>query len=131
MAWYTKAKGYGEVKLALSKTGDGLFGTALEVESGDTVLGQVGLSSAQDGGFLVSWMTYSEGTDGHLKLRYFDAEGIAGPTIITEEIDFTRKAGLPQMVLLGDLAVLSWTGGGESDKKIIVATAQIGTTQTP
>lgn len=131
VAWYTKAKGYGEVKLALSKTGDGLFGTALAVESGDTVLGQVGLSSAQDGGFLVSWMTYTEGTVGHLKLRYFDAEGIAGPTIITEEIDFTRKAGLPQMVLLGDLAVLSWTGGGETEKKIIVATAQIGTTQTP
>ena len=131
VAWYTKAKGYGEVKLALSKTGDGLFGTALEVESGDTVLGQVGLAPTQSGGFLVSWMTYTEGTAGHLKLRHFDAAGIAGPTIITEEIDFTRKAGLPQMVLLGDLAVLSWTGGGESDKKIIVATAQIGTTQTP
>ena len=131
VAWYTKAKGYGEVKLALSKTGDGLFGAALEVESGDAVLGQVGLAPTQSGGFLVSWMTYIEGTAGHLKLRHFDAAGIAGPTIITEEIDFTRKAGLPQMVLLGDLAVLSWTGGGESDKKIIVATAQIGTTQTP
>jgi len=76
-------------------------------------------------------MTYIEGTAGHLKLRHFDTAGIAGPTIITEEIDFTRKAGLPQMVLLGDLAVLSWTGGGESEKKIIVATAQIGTIPTP
>ena len=46
-----------------------------------------------------------------------------------EKIDFTRKAGLPQMVLLGDLAVLSWTGGGESDKQIIVTTAEIVSTQ--
>ena len=129
VAWFTRAKGFGEVKLALSKTGDSLFGTALEVESGDAVLGQVGLAPSQNGGFLVSWMTYTDGTEGHLKLRYFDATGIAGPMMIAEKIDFTRKAGLPQMVLLGDLAVLSWTGGGESDKQIIVTTAEIVSTQ--
>jgi hypothetical protein len=49
--------------------------------------------------------------------------------MIAEKIDFTRKAGLPQMVLLGDLAVLSWTGGGESDNQIIVTTAEIVSTQ--
>jgi hypothetical protein len=74
-------------------------------------------------------MTYTDGTEGHLKLRYFDATGIAGPMMIAEKIDFTRKAGLPQMVLLGDLAVLSWTGGGESDNQIIVTTAEIVSTQ--
>lgn len=131
VAWYTEAKGYGEVKLALSETSHGPFGTAIEVESGDAVLGQVGLAPTQNGGFLVSWMTYTDGTAGQLKLRHFEATGVAGQTIIAEKINFTRKAGLPQMVLLGDLAVLSWTGGGESDKKIIVATAEIASTQQP
>ena len=64
-----KPRGYGEVKLAVSGAGVDSFTDPLVVDEGDSVLGQVGLAATSNGGFLVSWMTFSEGTAGQLNLQ--------------------------------------------------------------
>ncbi|MDG1322653.1 MAG: hypothetical protein P8P31_03190, partial [Porticoccaceae bacterium] len=92
-----------------------------------SVLGQVGLAATSNGGFLVSWMTFSEGTSGQLKLRYVDREGVASSVFEATKITMTRRAGLPQMVLFDNLAVMSWTGGGDTNKAVEVATTQFDT----
>ena len=125
VAWYTQAKGFGEVKFALSDNGTDVFLTSINVDSGDGVLGQVGLAAAPEGGFIVSWMTFIEGTAGELRLRYIDNDGVAYAPIVGSKIDMTRKAGLPQMVLFQDKAVLSWTGGDGSNKTVQVAEMSI------
>jgi hypothetical protein len=127
VAWYTQAKGYGEVKLAVSGAGVDSFSDPLVVDEGDSVLGQVGLAATSNGGFLVSWMTSSEGTVGQLNLRYVDREGVASSVFEATKITMTRRAGLPQMVLFDNLAVTTWTGGGETNKAVEVATIQFDT----
>ena len=127
VAWYTQAKGYGEVKLAVSGAGVDSFSDPLVVDEGDSVLGQVGLAATSNGGFLVSWMTFSEGTSGQLNLRYVDREGVASSVFEATKITMTRRAGLPQMVLFDNLAVMSWTGGGDTNKAVEVATTQFDT----
>jgi len=120
VAWYTEAKGYGQVKLAVSEKGTDTFMPALEISSGDEVLGQVGLAAVEDGGFIVSWMTFSEGTKGELRLGYLDGSGHFGPAVVAADIGFTRLAGLPQMVAFGGHIILSWTGGDKSNKSVQV-----------
>ena len=127
VAWYTQAKSYGEVKLAVSGAGVDSFSDPLVVDEGDSVLGQVGLAATSNGGFLVSWMTFSEGTAGQLNLRYVDREGVASSVFEATKINMTRRAGLPQMVLFDNLAVTSWTGGGDTNKAVEVATTQFDT----
>ena len=58
-------------------------------------------------------------------MRYIDNDGVAYAPIVGSKIDMTRKAGLPQMVLFQDKAVLSWTGGDGSNKTVQVAEMSI------
>ena len=120
VAWYTEAKGYGQVKLAVSEKNSDTFMPALEISSGDSVLGQVGLAAIEDGGFIVSWMTFTEGTKGELRLGYLDGSGHFGPSVVATNIGITHLAGLPQMVAFGDRVILSWTGGDKSNKSVQV-----------
>lgn len=120
VAWYTEAKGYGQVKLAVSEKGSDTFKPALEISSGDSVLGQVGLAATEDSGFIVSWMTFKGETKGELRLGYLDGSGHFGPEVVATDIGFTRLAGLPQMVVFGDRVILSWTGGDKSNKSVQV-----------
>jgi hypothetical protein len=120
VAWYTEGKGYGQVKLALSEKGSDTFMPALEISGGDAVLGQVGLAATDDNGFIVSWLTFSEGVKGDLNLRHADADGVLGPAVVVADVDFTRRAGLPQMTVFDDRVILVWTGGDKSNKAIQV-----------
>jgi len=52
---------------------------------------------------------------------------VASSVFEATKITMTRRAGLPQMVLFDNLAVSSWTGGGESNKAVEVATTQFDT----
>ncbi|MBT4212016.1 MAG: exo-alpha-sialidase [Porticoccaceae bacterium] len=120
VAWDTEGKGYGQVKLALSEKDSDTFMPALEISGGDAVLGQVGLAATEDDGFIVSWLTFSEGVKGDLNLRHADADGVLGPAAVVAGVDFTRRAGLPQMVVFDDHVILAWTGGDKSNKAIQV-----------
>ncbi|MCS5594788.1 MAG: glycoside hydrolase [Porticoccaceae bacterium] len=120
VAWYTEGKGYGQVKLALSEKDSDTFMPAVEISSGDAVLGQVGLAATEDDGFIVSWLTFSEGVKGDLNLRHADANGVLGPAVVVADVDFTRRAGLPQMVVFDDRVILVWTGGDKSNKAVQV-----------
>ena len=120
VAWYTEGKGYGQVKLALSEKDSDTFMPALEISGGDAVLGQVGLAATEDNGFIVSWLTFSEGVKGDLNLRHADSDGVLGPAVVVADVDFTRRAGLPQMTIFDDRVILVWTGGDKSNKAIQV-----------
>jgi len=120
VAWYTEGKGYGQVKLALSEKDSDTFMPALEISVGDAVLGQVGLAATEDNGFIVSWLTFSEGVKGDLNLRHADSDAVLGPAVVVADVDFTRRAGLPQMTIFDDRVILVWTGGDKSNKAIQV-----------
>lgn len=121
VAWYTQAKGFGEVKLAISDNGADEFSSGIEIDSGKDVLGQVGLAAVPGGGFVISWMVFTGGSSGQLRLRYVSNEGIAHPPVLGAVINLTSRAGLPQMVISENNAVLSWTGGDGKDKSVQVA----------
>jgi hypothetical protein len=78
------------------------------------------LAATDDNGFIVSWLTFSEGVKGDLNLRHADADGVLGPAVVVADVDFTRRAGLPQMTVFDDRVILVWTGGDKSNKAIQV-----------
>ena len=120
VAWYTQAKGFGEVKVALSDNGSDDFDSPINIDSGEDVLGQVGLAPLEEGGFVISWMTHKEGTSGELRVQYIDDLGVTSQSIVKENISNTRIAGLPQMVLHDENIVLAWTGGSNVQKSVEV-----------
>ena len=120
VAWYTQAKGFGEVKVALSDNGSDDFDSPINIDSGEDVLGQVGLAPLEEGGFVISWMTHKEGTSGELRVQYIDDLGVTSQSIVKENISNTRIAGLPQMVLHDENIVLAWTGGSNFQKSVEV-----------
>ena len=120
VAWYTQAKGFGEVKVALSDNGSDNFNSPINIDTGEDVLGQVGLAPLEEGGFVISWMTHKEGTSGELRVQYIDDLGVTSQSIVKENISNTRIAGLPQMVLHDENIVLAWTGGSNFQKSVEV-----------
>ena len=120
VAWYTQAKGFGQVKVALSDNGSDDFDSPINIDSGEDVLGQVGLAPLEEGGFVISWMTHKEGTSGELRVQYIDDLGVTSQSIVKENISNTRIAGLPQMVLHDENIVLAWTGGSNVQKSVEV-----------
>ena len=120
VAWYTQAKGFGEVKVALSDNGSDNFNSPINIDTGEDVLGQVGLAPLEEGGFVISWMTHKEGTSGELRVQYIDDLGVTSQSIVKENISNTRIAGLPQMVLHDENIVLAWTGGSNVQKSVEV-----------
>jgi hypothetical protein len=120
VAWYTQAKGFGEVKVALSDNGSDNFNSPINIDTGEDVLGQVGLAPLDEGGFVISWMTHKEGTSGELRVQYIDDLGVTSQSIVKENISNTRIAGLPQMVLHDENIVLAWTGGSNFQKSVEV-----------
>ena len=120
VAWYTQAKGFGEVKVALSDNGSDDFDSPINIDSGEDVLGQVGLAPLEEGGFVVSWMTHIEDTSGELRVQYIDDSGAISPSVVAAEISNTRIAGLPQMVLTDENVVLAWTGSSGLQKSVQV-----------
>ena len=120
VAWYTQAKGFGEVKVALSDNGSDNFNSPINIDTGEDVLGQVGLAPLEEGGFVISWMTHKEGTSGELRVQYIDDLGVTSQSIVKENISNTRIAGLPQMVLHDENIVLAWTGGSNVKKSVEV-----------
>jgi hypothetical protein len=45
---------------------------------------------------------------------------VLGPAVVVADVDFTRRAGLPQMTVFDDRVILVWTGGDKSNKAIQV-----------
>ena len=120
VAWYTQAKGFGEVKVALSNNGSDDFDSPIDIDSGEDVLGQVGLAPIEEGGFVISWMSHIEGTSGELRLKYIDDSGVVFASEVSVEVSNTNTAGLPQMVLTDEDIVLAWTGGSDLHKSVQV-----------
>ena len=120
VAWYTQAKGFGQVKVALSDNGSDDFDSPINIDSGEDVLGQVGLAPLDEGGFVVSWMTHIEETSGELRVQYIDDSGATSPSVVAAKISNTRIAGLPQMVLTDENVVLAWTGSSGPQKSVQV-----------
>ena len=120
VAWYTQAKGFGEVKVALAENGSDDFDSPINIDAGEDVLGQVGLAPLEEGGFVVSWMTHTQDTFGELRVQYINDSGTTSPSVVAAEISNTRIAGLPQMVLTAESIVLAWTGTSKLQKSVQV-----------
>ena len=120
VAWYTQARGFGEVKVALAENGSDDFDSPINIDAGEDVLGQVGLAPLEEGGFVVSWMTHTQDTFGELRVQYINDSGTTSPSVVAAEISNTRIAGLPQMVLTAESIVLAWTGTSKLQKSVQV-----------
>ncbi|MDG0969094.1 MAG: sialidase family protein [Porticoccaceae bacterium] len=120
VGWYTEAKGFGEVKFALSNEDTIQFRDPIIVDQGAHVVGQIGLAADNKRGFVVSWVTSDGGDSGGLNLRYIDRQGVLGPMKRVIDVNFLRQVGLPQLVLEGDVAVMAWTGGDSDMRRVHV-----------
>ena len=120
VAWFTMANGYGEVKFARS-IGDTVdYGSPLIIDQGKSVVGQVGLEGLGDGNFILSWMTASGSGAATLQLVRVDMRGAIGPVVAVSRNLYQRRAGLPQLALVSDGAIMAWTGGDDTRKAVVV-----------
>jgi hypothetical protein len=125
VAWYTEAKGFGEIKFALSNEDTVQFKSPIIIDQGTHVMGQIGLAADNDRGFLVSWVTSDGGDSGGLNLRYIDHQGGLGPTNRVTDVDLLHQVGLPQLALEGNVAVMAWTGGDKNMTRVHVKTLDL------
>ena len=120
VAWFTMANGYGELNLpAPLATVD--YGSPLIIDHGRSVVGQVGLEGLGDGNFILSWMTASGSGAATLQLVRVDIRGAIGPVVAVSRNLYQRRAGLPQLALVRDGAIMAWTGGDDTRKAVVVA----------
>ena len=66
-------------------------------------------------------MTASGSGAATLQLVRVDIRGAIGPVVAVSRNLYQRRAGLPQLALVRDGAIMAWTGGDDTRKAVVVA----------
>lgn len=117
-SWFTAAKGYGELKLAISEDHGENFAEPITISDQNTV-GRVSLAANDD--FVVA--TYLEDSNGHSNLisTVINRDGSKYKTIILDSIMSGRSSGFPSSTLTSDGRFFaSWTSVDEDDKNQVI-----------
>lgn len=121
VTWFTAAKGYPEVKLALSTDAGENFDALVNVSQGKT-LGRVDIALLEDGRIALSWLE-AEGDIADIMLAVFNQNG---EEIIRRSVAQTsagRASGFPVLTQNGDNIILAWTISDEGQS--VVNSAEI------
>lgn len=120
LAWFTAAKGFGEVKIAFSQDAGDNFGNPTVIAKGNTN-GRVGTTILDNGNIAVSWMETIDDV-ANIMLAIFNGNG---EELIRKSITQTsaaRASGFPVISNSKNKVLLAWTETGEHSK---VVTASI------
>ncbi len=116
LTWFTAAKGYAEVKMAMSNDAGENFETPVIVSQGKT-LGRVGIVMLESGHIALSWLE-AENNMADIMLAIFDKNG---EEIIRQSIAQTsteRASGFPVMTESGKNIILAWTVSEEGPSMV-------------
>ncbi|MBO3700305.1 sialidase family protein [Roseivirga sp. E12] len=121
LAWFTAAKGYAEVKMAISSDAGDSFNAPKVISQGNT-LGRVGISFLSNDTLAMSWLETNDDI-ANVMLALFDKNG---NEIIRQSIAQTsvaRASGFPVISHKGGNVVLAWTES--QDGQSVVKSAEI------
>ena len=123
VSWYTVADGVPRIRTALSRDGGRTFEAPIELDQGK-VLGRItAVSDTERDGVWVGWLTRTSEEGGRFLLAHVrPGSGVLQRSDLMP-ISVSRRSGYPQMIPLGDDAlVLAWT---EVDEATRVRTARV------
>ncbi len=117
VAWFTAADDVTRVKVAFSGDAAASFGTAIDVETGQT-LGRVAVLLLDGGDAVVG--SLHDGADGtaEVRMRRVSPGGDVGPAIRIATTSRGRLSGFPQLAKQGNRIVAAWTDAGDGDTTI-------------
>lgn len=121
LAWYTEAKNTPRVRLTVSEDGGATFGRAVGVDGG-APMGRVGVALRADGTAVVSWMERA-GDRAEIRLRSVAPDGHLGAPTSVATAEAGRTSGMPVMALLGDRALVAWTGPTSVETALVTPAA--------
>jgi hypothetical protein len=105
LASFTGAGG-GVVKAAFSEDGGETFGNPVRLDAGRP-LGRVDVGVTPAGDALVSWLEYA-GETAELRLRRVAPDGTLGEPVVAAQVDESRAAGMPRLMIYGDEVLVAW-----------------------
>ena len=111
VAWFTGVGGTSHVKVAFSSDSGATFGSATQVDDGETQ-GRVDVIMLPDKSALVCWLGGSA-ERGFIKVRRVAPDGSMGPPSIIGETDISRSSGFPRMARRGNDVYFAWTVFGK------------------
>lgn len=107
VAWFTGANGNSKVQFALSQDHGATFGNAITIAEGNT-LGRVGITSLENGTFVVSWMKI-EGNMTSIMLSQVDKAGDIVKTFEVAQTSMERASGFPVITSKKDQLFVAFT----------------------
>jgi hypothetical protein len=119
VAWFTAARGQGEVQVAFSKDGGKSFEQPFRIDAGNAT-GRVDIELLSDSEAAILWME-PEGAEEVIRLLKIDSNGQKSTTITISKTTAERVSGFPQLERMGDSLVIAWTD--VRDKSTSIKTA--------
>tara|TARA_R100000935_G_scaffold42923_1_gene65209 strand:+ start:28237 stop:29481 length:1245 start_codon:yes stop_codon:yes gene_type:complete len=119
VAWFTVAKGEGNVNVAFSKDGAKTFGMVSTLDKGSAT-GRVALQILSETEALVLWMEPKDEKE-VLVLAKVNSAGKKISEVIISETSPERVSGFPQLEVLNDIAFIAWTDVEGENKSIKTA----------
>ena len=109
LAWHTEADENPVAKAAISSDGGQTFGSPIKI-NGKPSLGRVD-AALYNGTAYVSWMEQSGQKQevANLQLASFAADDTVKQTKRIATLNSSRKAGFPQMEVVGNELIFAWT----------------------
>lgn len=106
-AWFTAAKGEGDILVSFSEDNGETFSRSYRVDAGNAT-GRVDVSAYSNEEAAVIWMQ-PKGDKEVINLMKINKHGYTGHPIEISETSAERASGFPQMELVGDMLYLAWT----------------------
>ena len=123
VAWFTAAKGEGDVQVAFSEDNGAHFGHAFRIDVGNAT-GRVDIVMINEEDAAVLWME-PNGENDVIQLMKINKHGYTKPLIVVSSTAASRASGFPQLELVGDHLYCAWTLVHEQDKQIKTATIAV------
>ena len=123
VAWFTAARGEGEVQVCFSKDNGAAFQKPIRLDSGNAT-GRVDLVMLNALEAVVLWME-PDGENELLQLMKITSEGIKGNPITITKTSAERASGFPQLEKIGNRLMIAWTDVSGEHATIKTATLSL------
>lgn len=115
LAWHSGADNNPSAKAAISMDGGTNFTDPIIFNNNES-LGRVDAALKNEKAF-VSWME-KDGDEAKLQLASFAQSDTSFTTLNIDQINSSRRAGFPQMEVVGDQIIFAWTDVDSADSRI-------------
>lgn len=119
LAWFTGGDST-RVWLSVSEDAGGTWGERVRIDGGAPI-GRVGVALLADGSAAVSWLE-GIGEAAELRVRRVGGDGSLRPAVTVATVDSGRSSGIPQIVTLGERALVAWTDPAAATVRSAVVT---------